>query len=295
MKILNFGSLNYDKVYEVEHFVKPKESLLVKKQETFLGGKGFNQSVSLAKAGCDVIHAGMIGEDGHLLIEYLEKCGVNINLIKKCDVESGHAIIQVCNGENSILVYGGANHCITVDMIDFVLSYFSKDDVLLIQNEISNVEILILKAHKKGMKIIFNPSPFTEQVLKYPLNLVDMFILNEIEGKQLVNMETNDYHKIMKEISFHYPLAEIVMTVGSDGVYYHSKDINLHQIAYSTKVVDTTGAGDTFTGFYIASILKGYSVSQSLKIACKASSISIGKKGAAVSIPTWEIVKNEMK
>ena len=137
MKVLNFGSLNLDYVYQVDHIIIPGETQATKSRNTFCGGKGLNQSIALAKAGIPVYHAGQIGEEGDILLETCKANGVNTEFIKKVPGPSGHTVIQVDkNGQNSILLFGGSNRSITREFVDEVFANFEKDDILLLQNEV---------------------------------------------------------------------------------------------------------------------------------------------------------------
>lgn len=289
MKILSFGSLNYDHVYEMDHFVEPKETQSSLAYARGFGGKGLNQSIALAKAGLDVYHAGRVGSDGQDFIDYLNKYGVNTEYLMKDDsLATGHAIIEVCKGQNCIILHGGANQAIDCNQIDEVLSHFEKDDVLLIQNEISNLSYLIEKADEKGMLIVFNTAPMNEKVFTYPLDKIDIFVVNEIEGAGLSNIQSNDYLKIIDALKEKYPDKQIVLTVGENGSYYINGDTLIHQDAYKVEAIDTTAAGDTFTGFFLASYLKDKDIKKALDLAAKASSITVQGKGAAQSIPSIE-------
>ncbi|MBR2787532.1 MAG: ribokinase [Erysipelotrichaceae bacterium] len=289
MKILSFGSLNYDHVYEMDHFVEPKETQSSLAYTRGFGGKGLNQSIALAKAGMEVYHAGRVGSDGQDFIDYLNKYGVNTDYLLKDDsLATGHAIIEVCKGQNCIILHGGANQAIDERQIDEVLTHFEKDDVLLIQNEISNLAYLIDKASEKGLLIVFNTAPMNEKVFTYPLNKIDIFIVNEIEGAGLAGIESKDYEEIIAGLKKKFPGKKIVMTVGESGSYYICDDLLIHQDAYKVEAIDTTAAGDTFTGFFLASYLKDKDVEKALDLAAKASSITVQGKGAAQSIPGIE-------
>ncbi len=290
MKILNVGSLNIDHVYEMEHFVKEKETLGALNYHRNVGGKGLNQSIALSAAGLHVMHAGKIGADGDVLRLFLKEHQVDDTFLFCSDQASGHAIIQVVNGENSIIVYGGANQAIDEAMIDQVLSHFEKGDVLLTQNETSNCALLLEKAQKKGMMTILNPSPFDDSLFSCPLAACDMIIVNEIEGKALANCKSDRYETILQMLIQCYPKTHIVLTCGANGAWAYHKGKQYYQEAFRVPVVDTTCAGDTFTGFYIRSILQGDSISTALFVASKAASYSIQKQGAAISIPTWDEV-----
>ena len=199
------------------------------------------------------------------------------------------------HSENCIILYGGANQLIDEAQIDEVLTHFEKGDLLLIQNEISSLTYIITKAHEKGLRIAFNTAPMDEKVFSYPLDLIDIFVVNEVEGKGLANVSSNRVEDVIAGLQKAYPNEEIILTVGSLGSYSICGETVIHQEAYRVEAVDTTAAGDTFTGFYLASILRGEKVNNALRIAAKASSITVTKEGAAKSIPTLEQVVESMK
>ena len=160
MRIINFGSLNLDYTYTVDHIVEPGETLDTVERKIFCGGKGLNQSIALARAGLEVHHAGMIGEDGEMLVDLCRKENIHTHYIWKVPGPSGHTIIQVDeSGQNCILLYGGANRKFTKNYIDEVLADFSEEDIVLVQNEINLVDYVIEAASRKKMRIILNPSP----------------------------------------------------------------------------------------------------------------------------------------
>lgn len=290
MKILNFGSLNIDHVYTVDHFTRPGETISSMDYQLFCGGKGLNQSIALSFAGADVYHAGKIGQDGKMLLDILQRCGVNTQHIKTDSGPSGHAIIQVStSGENCILLHSGANEKITEQEIKDVLEHFSEGDYLLLQNEINHIALIMEVAHSKGLKIIFNPAPMYTKIATYPLELVDIFLVNEIEGKDLTGCTDPDH--ILKEMHRRFPTAEVVLTLGANGVTYTDGHTYLYEPALTTThVVDTTAAGDTFIGYFLANQSAGMKVEDCLKVATKASALCISRPGASSSIPRREEV-----
>jgi len=287
MKVLNFGSLNIDKIYCVDHIVQPGETIASSQLVTNPGGKGCNQSGAMAKAGLEVYHAGKIGEDGLFLLDSLKKCHVDVSNVLTNAPYSGQAIIQLAhNGQNSIVLFPGANREITTGEIDQVLDRFERGDALILQNEINNIAYLIAQGSKRGLKISFNPSPFTPDLLALDLSSVDLFFINEIEAGQIIHDGlSHSYEELLSFISEKFPHAGIVLTVGKDGAYFsHGKKV-WYQPIIDAPVVDTTAAGDTFMGYFIASLSKGYSPEKALYYATKASSITVSHKGALESIP----------
>lgn len=291
MKVLNFGSMNLDYVYAVDHMVQPGETQSSTGMEVFLGGKGFNQSAALAKAGVPVYHAGQIGEDGRIFLEAAKEFAIKDDYIKVCEGKTGHAIIQVDkNGQNCILLYGGGNRTITRGFVDEVLSGFEKGDILLLQNEINELDYIIDQAYEKGMQIYLNPSPFDQALDKCDMSKISCFLLNEIEGGQISGGETEP-DKIVDSILAKYENAKIVLTLGGEGSMYADKDKRFRQPICKVEAIDTTAAGDTFTGYFIAGVLKGKTVEETLKMCAIASGIAVSRKGATPSIPYMEEVE----
>ena len=284
MKVLNFGSLNIDYVYPVDHIIAPGETEPTGEINENCGGKGLNQSIALAKAGVSVCHAGLVGEEGQVLIDKCKENDVDSTYIKKIPGRSGHTIIQVDkDGQNSILLFGGANRRLSEDFIDEVLDNFEKGDILVLQNEVNLLDYIIDKAYDRQMMIVLNPSPFDEALSKCDLSKVSLFLLNEIEGEQISGHSDPD--DILKDLGQKFPEARVVLTLGSAGAVYKFKDEVYRQGIYKVKAVDTTAAGDTFTGYFVSSIISGLSVPEGLDMAAKASAISVTRPGATDSIP----------
>ena len=295
MKVLNFGSLNIDYVYDVDNFVKKGETISSKTLNVFCGGKGLNQSVALARAGAEVYHAGMIGEDGKFLLDLLKEAGVNIdNVVIRDDIRTGNAIIQRDkSGDNCIILFSGANRSITKDYVDRVLSGFKEGDYIVLQNEISELPYIVENAHKIGMKIVLNPSPMDEKIRELNLDYVDYFLLNETEALKLSEIEEFDSKKCMKKLISIFENAGILITLGDKGSIYSDGKINVEQSVVKTEVVDTTAAGDTFTGYFVSGILAGKEMKTVIKEATVASSITVSRIGAAPSIPDMKEVKEK--
>lgn len=294
MRILNFGSLNLDYTYRVSHIAALGETITSNSLDIHPGGKGLNQSVALAKAGANVYHAGLIGEDGGMLKDVCQASGVDVRFIEVSQVRSGNAIIQVDEkGQNCIVLFPGANRAINKAFIDKVLESFGKDDYLLLQNEVSNLEYIIEKAWSVGMKIILNPSPMDERLLKCDLTKVSLFIMNEVEGKQITGKE--EPKAILDRMQKQYPKAKIVLTLGELGSVFCDEKERVFQEIFPTVVKDTTGAGDTFTGYFITEYLNGKSPKEALESASLASSIAVSREGAANAVPYMKEVHMKKK
>lgn len=300
MKVLCFGSLNIDYTYKVPHFVKKGETLASERLQVFGGGKGLNQSVALAKAGTEVYHAGSIGQDGMFLLDMLKDAGANTDFVKILDtVRTGNAIIQNDkSGDNCIILYGGANQAITREQVDEVMSHFESGDYLVLQNEINELSYIVEKAHEKGMIIVLNPSPMNEKILALPLDVINYFILNEVEAAQILGKEDKgeeSWEQIADDLLKKFPQATIVLTMGSEGSVFKNQKETVCQSIYKVQAVDTTAAGDTFSGYFIGGILGGLSAKEAMDQASKASAIAVTRKGAAPSIPLLAEVQNYNK
>lgn len=284
MKVLNFGSLNLDYVYQVESILIPGETQASKSRQIFCGGKGLNQSIALAKAGIPVYHAGLIGEGGEPLLEVCKENGVNTEFIRQIPGPCGHTVIQVDrNGQNCILLFGGSNRSMTKEFVDSVLDSFDEGDIILLQNEINELDYIIDRAYEKKMMIILNPSPFDSALEKCDLSKISLFLMNEIEGFQITGEKEPD--RILAKVKELYPKAKVVLTLGGDGSVYQDETGIYRQGIFKVKAVDTTAAGDTFTGYFISSVIDGMPVQDGLKLAAKASAIAVSRPGATASIP----------
>jgi len=294
MRVLNIGSLNIDYVYSVDHIILPGETEATGTRNTFLGGKGMNQSCALAKAGVEVYHGGLIGEEGKVFLDACKEYGVHSEFIRVVDGPNGHTVIQIDkNAQNSILLYGGANQKLTTEYVDEVLSHFTGEDILLLQNEVNLLPYIVDKAYEKGMQIALNPSPYNEKLDAVDMRKISIFLLNEVEGFQLTGEKEPE--AILEKIRELFPHAKIMLTLGKDGAVYADSQQKHYQPIFPVKAVDTTAAGDTFTGYFLAGLSEGMPIDQVLKMSAKASSIAVTRPGAVPSIPYRDEVMAQLE
>ncbi len=294
MRVLTFGSLNIDEVYRVRHFVRPGETLASDGRSLFCGGKGLNQAIALARAGADVCMAGCVGADGGMLTDALKEAGVDVSLLCVSEQPTGRAVIQVDeSGQNAILLLRGANGCVREPYIRQTLSRFSAGDWLLLQNETSGIRELLQIGSECRMRIAFNPSPMDETVPGLPLEQVSCFLLNETEGEALSGRKRPE--EMLSALRKRYPNASVVLTLGGDGAYYADESERFFQPAERVNAVDTTCAGDTFTGYFLAARAQGQPPRQAMALAAHAAAIAVTRHGASVSIPTREETEQTLR
>lgn len=286
--------MNLDYVYSVDHIIQPGETESTGGRNVFLGGKGINQSMALAKAGAEVYHGGLIGEDGQPFLDACQEYGVKSQYIRKVEGPTGHTIIQLDkNAQNSILLYGGANQKLTEEFVDEVLANFEKGDILLLQNEVNLLPYIVDKAYEMGMQIALNPSPFNEKLDAVDMKKISIFLLNEVEGGQITGLEDPD--AVLAKMREMFPHAKIVLTLGKDGAKYAQGEEVYYQPIFPVKAVDTTAAGDTFTGYFLAGLIEGMPIPEVLRMSAKASSIAVTREGAVPSIPYRTEVMEALK
>ena len=294
MRILNFGSLNLDYVCRVEHFAAPGETISAESMEINPGGKGLNQSIALARAGAQVFHAGCLGKGGEELSVFLRENGVDISCLHSVNAPQGSAFIQVAaSGENSIVVSAGSNHCITEEQVVKTLAQFGSGDCLLVQNEINLLPLIVDRASGRGMKIFLNPSPYNEKAAAADFRKLDWLIVNEVETEQITGCP--DIDSAWKILHDRCPELSVLFTLGSSGSRaYHVRNGTVETVcqnAFPADAVDTTGAGDTYTGYFISGLMRGLSLRECMRQASMASAISVAGKGAASSIPSLREVE----
>ena len=293
-KVLNFGSLNLDYVYQVSHFVQPGETLSAVSQTINAGGKGLNQSIALVKAGTKVYHAGCIGIGGERLERVLQEYGVDTTFLFPVNQIQGNAVIQVTpSGDNSIVLFGGSNQCISEEQINRTLAAFGEGDFLVLQNEINNLPKIIEKARAKGMTIFLNPSPCDNRLDQVDFDQLDWLLVNEIEAEQLTGESTPT--AVWQNVHRRNPNLSLLLTRGSQGSFafrINGDDLEKEaQKAYRVKAIDTTGAGDTYTGFFISSLIQNLPLTECMRRASMAAAISVTRNGAAQSIPNADEVQ----
>ena len=283
-KIINFGSINIDHVYRVPHLVKPGETLSSLDLVTGLGGKGANQSVAIARAGVSVAHVGRVFKGDTWAVELLASTGVDTDNIALIEGASGHAIIQVDDqGENAIVLHGGANQSFSIADIESALNHNQQARYLLMQNETNLLAETFELAQAKGIKIVLNPAPMTDNIKDLPLAKLDTLIVNRGEAETLCGAA--DIDQMTQQMAALAPQTRVVVTLGGDGAMLLANGEVTHMNSPSVDVVDTTGAGDTFVGYFLAGVAEGMNDHDALQRACLAGSIAVTRQGAITAIP----------
>lgn len=285
MDIINFGSLNLDQVYQVPHFAQPGETMAATGCATYCGGKGLNQSIAAARAGGQVFHAGAVGQGGDPLSACLAESGVDTSLLRKTPVRQGHALIQVSpGGENCILLFRGSNFEVDRAYIDGVFAQITPPAVVMLQNEISNLDYIVHRAHSLGFTVVLNASPIDPAVLALEFGRIHWLMINEIEGEQLTGVQAPG--DILDALCAQWPGLGVVLTLGAQGVVCRYQGVQVAHGIYPVAVADTTAAGDTFSGYFVAALTQNLPLEEAVRRACLASALAVSRPGASPSIPT---------
>ncbi|SMX41244.1 ribokinase [Octadecabacter ascidiaceicola] len=284
MTIWNLGGINADYVYSVPHIPAPGETLDAASREVFLGGKGANMSVAAARAGAHVCHIGAIGNDGRWAIDRLTEYGVDTRTITTVETETAHALIFVApDGENGIVVYPGANRAIPESTLKQSLTSAKIGDWFITQNEV-NLQIEGAKLVKEmGLNVAYAAAPFDADATLQMLPYLDFLILNEVEAEQLKAATGQGPTDL--------PVKDVVVTLGSKGATLFGEQGEAHVPSHDVTPVDTTGAGDTFTGYVIAGLDRGQPILQAMQTAAKAAAIMVTRHGTADVIPSLADVR----
>lgn len=292
-RIINIGSLNLDKIYRVQHPPLTGETVAASAHRVGLGGKGLNQSIAAARAGADVIHVGAVGPDGGALLDALRQSKVDTSLVRRIPAATGHAVILVNDsGDNSIVLAPGANRALTESDVDAAIARRGAGDILLLQNETNLVAEAIVRGSASGLAVAFNFAPFSPLTADtLPLDKVDVLFVNEIEGAGLSGADDAD--EILRILHDRYPRMLAVLTLGPEGACAVDRAGNVaREKATPTRVVETTAAGDTFIGFFLAELQRSGQVGSALRLGCRAGSLCVGRAGAAESIPRLEELRD---
>lgn len=288
MKIIVFGSFNIDLVYTLPHLPERGETLYCEKFEKHVGGKGLNQALAFKMAGAEVIAAGKVGADGDFLTDGLAAGGVDASFVDTSGAVTGHTVISVGpDGQNQMILFGGANREITPGYCDGILAAHPDADLIMTQYETSCVEYMLEAAKKAGIKTAVNPSPYVDKVKDLPWDRIDYIVLNEFEGSSITGMcDPCDVVRALHALGG----GRVILTLGDKGSVYFDGEEEVRADAFRVDAVDTTGAGDTFTGYCLCSLLGGKKPADALKRAAAASAIEVTRPGAAETIPTADEV-----
>lgn len=279
MAVYNLGSINADNVYRVPHLVGPGETLAATELTQGLGGKGANMSVAAARAAARVIHIGAVGADGRWAVDRMLEYGVDTRHISQISGPTGHAQIFVDPaGENSIVLFAGANRALTEVMVGSALSEASPGDIFITQNETSCQVVAAKLARDLGLRVVYAAAPFNAQAVTAVLPYLDLLVLNAVEAAQLVSETGSNIDEL--------PVADVIVTMGAEGCIWHSKTEKAQTFpALEVSPVDTTGAGDTFTGYLVAGLDRGMPMAQAIDQATRAAALMVTRVGTADVIP----------
>ena len=279
MAVFNLGSINADYFYEVPHLPKPGETLAALGSYRGLGGKGANQSIAAAQAGATVYHIGAVGPDGAWACRRLADFGVNTDHIATLDIPTAHAIINVDpQGENAIVIYSSANVAQDKARITTALKTAKSGDICILQNETNLVEQTAQLARDMGLYVVYSAAPFAADKVTAILPYIDVLVVNEVEAVQL--------SKALNAPIGAVPVDAVLITKGSAGSEYLSKGETVQAPAFQVRAVDTTGAGDTYLGFFAAGLDGGKPVRDAMRDGAAAAAIQVTRKGTGEAIPS---------
>jgi len=287
MAIWNLGSINADMVYALPHLPTAGETLAATGLDQFLGGKGANMSVAAARAGSTVHHIGAIGPEGSWAVQRLMEYGVDTRHIATLDLPTGHAIVAVDpSGENQIILFPGANRAISSDQLGQALSAANAGDILVLQNETNMQAEAAKMARDLGLKTAYAAAPFDAEAVAQVLPYLDLLFLNEVEAAQLQQATGKSPDAL--------GVANVIVTLGAKGArHYNSGSDNVTDVAaLPVTPVDTTGAGDTFTGYVLSGLDRALPMPQAMALAARAAALMVTRHGTADVIPDLKEVQN---
>ena len=279
MAVWCYGSINIDHFYDLAHLPARGETLAARDYRMELGGKGANQSVAAARAGAVVRHVGAVGADGDAVLAQLAAAGVDCAGVQRLEGATGHAIILVeQGGENSIVLHAGANRSLALEAALAAFEGVELDDILLIQNETAHQAEVAEAAMGLGMDVVYSAAPFDLEAVRAVLPFVNTLVLNAVEAAQL---------QAAMDVPFEdLPVSSVVITRGAEGASWQARGMDtIHVPALPVPVVDTTGAGDCFTGALAAALDAGQLPEEAMRFAAGAAALQVSRRGTAAAMP----------
>lgn len=299
-KVVILGSTNVDRFLTVERYAEPGETLHIDQgQQNYGGGKGANQAIATARMNADTTFISKVGQDGlaDFMFEDFEKAGINTEYITKSDTaDTGQAFITVNEkGSNMIYVYGGANMTLSEEDVEQAEEVIKQADYIVAQLEVPTEAIIcgFEMARANGVITVLNPAP-ADEIPEALLKLVDIMIPNEFEAALLSGVPVEDEASIKQNSDYFLELGMkvVLITLGERGTYFATKGQSGLLPAYDVKAVDTTAAGDTFIGAFVSRFdMATMNIEEAIDFANKASSYTVQKAGAQISIPWFDEVE----
>ncbi|XP_021288825.1 uncharacterized protein LOC110420006 [Herrania umbratica] len=291
------GSANADIYVEIDRLPKEGETISAKSGQTLAGGKGANQATCGAKLSYPTYFVGQVGDDAHgkLITEALGNGGVRLEYLKSLGsgVPTGHAVVMLqSDGQNSIIIVGGANmSCWPDKLSDQDLDVIKKAGIVLLQREIPdsvNIQVA-MAARSEGVTVIMDAGGMDAPMPQELLNFVDILSPNESELGRLTGLPTESFEQISQAAAKCHKMGvkQVLVKLGAKGsaFFVEGEEPIRQPIIPAAKVLDTTGAGDTFTASFAVALVEGKSKEQCLKFAAAAASLCVQVKGAIPSMP----------
>lgn len=290
MKIVVIGSLNVDTTYSLPHIPKEGETILATNKTVQKGGKGQNQAIQMARLGAEVSMIGAVGSDGEgkELIDGLKQENIDTRGMIVKEGPSGTASIYVNSvGQNNIVVYPGANFKLTKEDIDSKLDILKDADICVMQNEIPlDVIYHVLElCREMGITMIHNPAPAVKDFDKKYLSLIDYFVPNETEMELILNREIDSNVEDMAREVLELGCRNVIVTLGSKGSLLVNEEKVHAQKAMLVKAVDTTAAGDSFIGGFVAGLARGFDLERAMEYGTLSSALTVTSPGAVDALP----------
>lgn len=284
MTVFNLGSINIDHFYRLPHLPQPGETLASDAYAMGLGGKGANQSVAALRAGAEVVHIGAIGAGDHWTEAQLTALGLDLAAIARVSTPTGHAMVMTDPaGENTIVLYAGANRAQDAGLIDACLARGGAGDSLLLQNETSHQRIAAMKARSQGMRVFYSAAPFNLTALHDVLGAVSHLLVNAPEAEALIRATGVALGDL--------PVEAVIVTRGAAGAEWIAGGAEpVFVPAFTVEPVDTTGAGDCFAGALAAGLDRSLPVADAMRWAAAAAAVQVTRPGTAEAMPDRDTV-----
>lgn len=296
-KITIIGSFVVDMVAKMERFPQAGETILGESVNYFLGGKGINQCVSVARLGGDAEMIGMLGDDenGKKFRELMNENGIKSESVFSCGYPTAVAQVQIDgNGQNRICVIPSANYIFDLKDVDKIDDKLKTTEIVLLQLELKKevVEEIIRRAHKYGKTVILNPAP-AQKLSDEILSMIDYITPNETELAIISGEKTDSRAEVEKALErlLDKGVKAVVATLGKDGAVIARKNKKTYGSPYRVNVVDTVAAGDSFNGALAVAISEGKSDEEILRFANAMGALTVSKNGAIPSIHTRKEVE----
>lgn len=285
-RIVVFGSISYDRTLHLPRLPQAGQGVMATAVTHSVGGKGANVSVAAARAGAHVELVSAVGGDGDRALRELAAAGVHTHRVARMpELGTAEVVIHLATDQSEFgITVPGADRHVSTHALDAAIDQCRGGHIGYLDGMVNDGARVIRGMARRGAPLVVNPSPVHPDVAEWPMQHAAVIMLNQGEATTLSGQQ--DAQAQLDALHARYPGPGIVLTLGPGGAWWSQRGVRQHIPTVPVSAVDSTAAGDTFAGYFLAGLAEGREPQQALQQASRAAALCVTRHGSLHSIPT---------